>query len=454
MKWKITARFLFAILCTVLTVVFVNIILLLVFYFNFSNGEDAPTSATDFTYSIAPHIVVVDQMPTLTEEGYDLLKERHAWVQFLDDNGHVISAIRTPSDAPNHYTPFALIQAYKYRDKNQTSTFVAQHDGWTYVVGIVDEGLSKAIFTTNSSSIQLFLTKFVGIIILIDVLIAVLIGFIFSSFLSRPVYKITERIGKLKNRNFTLPEVRSRGIYQSVFHNLDDVALSLQKHEEERQKLEKMRNEWVSNVSHDMKTPLASIQGYAELMQHANSLQEVEDYAAVIEQKSIYMRDLLDDFTLTMRLRQQQLPLQLVEVNVVSFVREIVIDVLNDQTFQHRHVEFETEVETLMRHLDVHLMKRALLNFIYNALVHNEENVTVTLSIKANGTVLIQDNGKGIAAEHLPQIFERYYRGASTEDVRGTGLGLAIARDIIVAHGSTVRIDSAVGVGTTVVIRM
>src|SRR5699024_7507651 len=143
-----------------------------------------------------------------------------------------------------------------------------------------------------------------------DLLVAMLIGLVFSVIITKPVTYIINRISQLKERNFTVHKMKRQGVFKQVFSNLDDVSESLQAHEEERIKLEKMREEWISNVSHDLKTPLASIQGFAELLQEQEvSNAERKDHAAIIEQKSIYMSELLDDFNLTMRLRNQEMPL-------------------------------------------------------------------------------------------------------------------------------------------------
>src|SRR5699024_6651547 len=99
-----------------------------------------------------------------------------------------------------------------------------------------------------------------------------------------------------------------KGLYKQVFANLNDVAENLNQFENERQKLEIMRNEWISNVSHDIKTPLSSIRGYAELLQ-SKDVTDVErmEYAEVVERHSLYIRELLDDFNLTLRLRNNEM---------------------------------------------------------------------------------------------------------------------------------------------------
>ena len=213
-----------------------------------------------------------------------------------------------------------------------------------------------------------------------------------------------------------------------------------------------MREEWISNVSHDMKTPLASIRGYAELLNDAQitNIEQME-YAQIIEKQSLHMQNLLDDLNLTMRLRHQQLPLTRKEVNMVPFIREIVIETLNTPQYEQANLAFEAVTENSLHQIDEHFMRRAIMNFLHNALLHNVPDVSVHVSVDEN-TITISDNGKGIAPEDLEHIFERYYRGTNTDKTAGTGLGTAIARDIIEAHGGTVTITSEKGKGTSVII--
>lgn len=98
-------------------------------------------------------------------------------------------------------------------------------------------------------------------------------------------------------------------------------------------------------------------------------------------------------------------------------------------------------------------MKRALLNFIYNALLHNGDDVKVDVFVTDN-RIIISDNGKGIAKEEQRFLFERYYRGTNTSNVHGTGLGMAISRDIVEVHGGTVQLTSEKDKGTTIEIKM
>lgn len=459
MKWKLTGRFLMAMMSIVILVIIANTMMLFYLLIQESRGAlvdvDA-RSAEDFTRSLGQYVVVENETPTLNAEGLALLQSRNAWIQFLDANGTEVAEINAPTTALKHYRPIDIVQTYKYQEHdNLTTMFISNIDDFTYLVGIQDANVARTVLSFNPSSVVKVVSTYLLYIIVLDLVIAFIVGLLFSSILTKPLHEMMERIQQMKNRNFVQKPMKRTGIYKQVFTNIHDVSEELQMQEIERLKLEQMRNEWMSNVSHDMKTPLASIQGYAELLPDANA-HEQREYAAIIEQKAIYMRELLDDFNLTMRLRNDALPLDVQPVVLSSFVREIVIDVLNNPYFDMRDVNFVQQGDDARSMLDRHLMKRALMNFIVNALVHNKDaHVDVVLREEdAHAVIEIRDNGNGMTEEDAAQVFERYYRGSNTDNVQGTGLGMAIARDIITAHGGTVTLESTLGVGTTVHIQL
>ncbi len=457
MKWKLTIRYLISVLSIVFIVIFLNTFILIgMLFYQQIHGIDEVTenSGETFTRGFNQYISLENGEPVVSEEGIEALRVFGAWIQILDQNGQVQSSYLAPEDLSTHYSPMELIHKYKYRDDELNTYFIGEFESYSYLIGVPDSKEERFIFMMDPRTVFSYATKFLLAIVIVDLFIAMLVGLLFSTVLTRPVSNIIDRISQLKKRNFTVQETKKPGIYKPVFSNLNDVSQTLQAHEEERLKLEKMREEWISNVSHDIKTPLASIRGYAELLrdQDVSKLERLE-YSEVIERQSIYMKDLLDDFNLTMRLRNQDMPLTLQETRLESFVREIVIDLLNDPQFGQYEISFISDSPDLKWNIDRHLMKRAILNFIYNALIHNDENIAVTIRIHTD-SLTIEDNGKGISADDLEQIFERYYRGTNTDNIRGTGLGMAISRDIIEAHGGKVSLTSKIGIGTTVEIRL
>lgn len=457
MKWRLTARFLLSILSIVIIVIFVNTAILfgLILYQQFNKFNDATADTEEiFVREFQQYIDVSNGLPSVSKEGLQQLHQRNAWIQLLDVNGQVTDAYFEPQEALSHYAPIDLIQVYKYKEFDvDTTVYVGSKDNINYLIGIKGSGVSRYVVHLSGASTLQLIGKYGLLIIIADLLVATLVGWLFGRTLTKPLYAMIERIQHLKNHKH-LPIKVPKGLYRPVFENLSEVSSELAAHEQERKRLEMMREEWISNVSHDMKTPLASIRGYAELLNDRNlSPSNRTEYAQIIEKQSLHMQELLDDLNLTMRLRHQQLPLTLTEVNMVQFMREIVIDTLNTPPYEQANIDFDATAEVILHSIDEHFMRRAVVNFLYNALLHNPPDVNVHVTVDTN-TITIADNGRGISAEDLAHIFERYYRGTNTEQIQGTGLGTAIARDIIEAHGGTVTILSEEQKGTTVTIQL
>ncbi|MCY9548024.1 sensor histidine kinase [Lysinibacillus xylanilyticus] len=457
MKWKLTARFLLSVLSIVIIVIFLNTAILIgLLSYQLTNDYNRGIANTEenFVRDFQKYIEISNGTPSVNEEGLQRLHQRNAWIQLLDTNGQVVKTHFAPDKAPSHYAPIDLIQVYKYKEFDaDTTVYVGSKESISYLIGIEGSGITRYVTHFSGSSVLQFIGKFGLFIVIADLLVATIVGWLFGRTLTKPLYALIERIRHLKNREHVTSKVPG-GVYKPVFENLNEVSSELAAHEQERKRLEMMREEWISNVSHDMKTPLASIRGYAELLNDGKlTSYETTEYVQIIEKQSLHMQDLLDDLNLTMRLRHQQLPLSLTEVNMVQFIREIVIDTLNTPQYEQANIEFNATKDVIKHHIDEHFMRRAVMNFLHNALLHNPSDVSVTILVEDH-SITISDNGNGIAAEDLEHIFERYYRGTNTEQTHGTGLGTAIARDIIEAHGGTVTITSEEQQGTTVSIQL
>jgi len=478
MKWKLTLRFLGSVMTIVVIVSVVNATLLLSLLFlqisyNVFGKEEA--SAESFSRTFSQYVELQSGKPIVNEEGLKKLQDMNAWVQFLNNNGEQVSAFYTPKELQTKYSPIEIVQMYKYKEiDGSTTVFVSKAQKFSYFLGIKNRQITRYVMTYDLAKVFKDVNVFLSFFLIVDIIIVIIIGFLFGKKLTKPLHTLIDGIQQLRERRFKKMPA-PKGVYEDVFQNMNELSEKLDRHEEERKRLDQMREEWISNVSHDMKTPLASIQGYAELMNDSATdltAQELHEYTSIIKSKSTYMKDLIDDLNLTMRLRNHQLSLQFEEVNLVGFLREMTIELLNDPTFGERQVEFETNVVKAVHKVDKKLLKRAILNFIYNALVHNDENVVVKILVETiylqdgqehsfgnmtpgpefHTQITISDNGHGIPAKDLEQVFERYYRGTNTTSKHGTGLGMAIARDIIWAHNGKLDLTSVEKIGTTITI--
>jgi signal transduction histidine kinase len=233
--------------------------------------------------------------------------------------------------------------------------------------------------------------------------------------------------------------------------------------EVQRERLDRSREEWIAGVSHDMKTPLSSVKGYANLLSSCEYdfvREEITSYARIIEEKATYMEDLIEDLNLTFALNNQSLPIQLKQENLVELVRRSVIDVINSKAGNQYTIDFlNQETDKILCRLDEKWFKRAIDNLLWNAMMHNSPGTTITIQITKNMeetkelpiTIQISDNGKGMEEDILSRIFDRYYRGTNTNvnQVKGSGLGTAIAKQLIEAHKGSITAKSIPEIGTT-----
>lgn len=265
--------------------------------------------------------------------------------------------------------------------------------------------------------------------------------------------RIYTRKGKLKMR-FRL--------YQEVIVQLDQMRTQLEQARNERAQVEQAKQEWIAGISHDLKTPLTYIKGYSTLLLNAEydrSKEEQMNFIREIEDKGTHMEQLVQDLSLAMRFdSSQSLPLRKTAQQLVAFVQQVLADISNDMRAQKHHFELHGADYDIVAEFDPYLLKRALQNIYMNAIIHNEAPIKIDTYVDVEpGAVMItiQDNGIGMSEETRQQVFNRYYRGTTTEQQSdGTGLGMAIVKSLIEAHEGTIAVESKLQQGTTFTIAL
>jgi len=226
--------------------------------------------------------------------------------------------------------------------------------------------------------------------------------------------------------------------------------------------LENIRREFVANVSHELKTPITSIKGYVETLQEGaiDDTENAPKFLEIIFKQADLLDALIDDLLSLSKIEQGA---EQGEVHVAEEpVRRIIEAALEAHEAKARdrriQVTLHCEVDVVVK-ANAQLLEQAVGNLLDNAIKYSEPGCSVEVDvIQGNGevTITVSDCGSGIAPEHLPRLFERFYRvdkGRSRE-LGGTGLGLAIVKHIVQAHGGDVTVESAPGKGSAFTIHL
>jgi two-component system phosphate regulon sensor histidine kinase PhoR len=222
-------------------------------------------------------------------------------------------------------------------------------------------------------------------------------------------------------------------------------------------KTEQFRKEFIDNVSHELKTPIFNIQGYLyTLIEGALDDPDInEKYLQRAIDNVDRIAEIVNDLSQISKFESGGIQLDIKKFNILELVEEVMLDM--EITAQRKKINIELKDKTHKAYIvtaDREMIRQVLVNLISNSIKYGNDGGKTLIGfydLDKNILVEVSDNGKGISEEHLPRLFERFYRvdkGRSREE-GGTGLGLSIVKHIIEAHQQTVNVRSRLGVGST-----
>lgn len=223
----------------------------------------------------------------------------------------------------------------------------------------------------------------------------------------------------------------------------------------ELKNLELMRKDFVANVSHELKTPITSIRGFAETLVDGavNDQEACEEFVGIIYEESQRLQVLIEELLVLSRLEQYEPKLNYSPVNVNGLLEEI--ESMISHRAKDKEISYIVEAkDILMINADKEKLKQVFINLLLNAISYTPEQGKVTLrldEVDDHIQIRVKDTGIGIDAKFIPRIFERFYRvdKARSRNTGGTGLGLAIVKHIVEAHNGKIVVDSKLNEGTT-----
>lgn len=424
-------------------------------------GKNLPDTSTAMV-QIAERTTLKNQQVTVPPEVLKKFVHKNGWLQILNEEGKEIYSYQKPAQIQKAYAPGELVS---YRRAGKLLDYSIST--WFKQVGTQNLTWVYGVKNTESVSVEetLFWMRMLAVI-----LILFLTALFFAWQIGKPVWHLLKWIDHIADGNYQEPEPSGKeqkqhrkgfSGYEEVMQAMKKMSQSLQQNEMMRKQLETSREEWVAGISHDMKTPLSSVKGYAGLLeteQYSFSEEEVKTYAGIISEKASYMEDLIEDLNLTFAINNNALPLNLQESNIVELTRRSVIGMVNSGRADNAEFCFTCSDEKIIYPVDEKWFARALDNILSNAVYHNQSGIRITVTVTrepesdrflyAPVKIRIADNGEGMTKEQTEHIFERYYRGKSTGEKNGSGLGTAIAKQLIEAIGGKITLESVLHKGT------
>jgi len=334
---------------------------------------------------------------------------------------------------------------------------------WISLLGI------KSYFTTTLGEqsfhakldpyfLQLFMTDvLIAIVVILLISVLVLKQWIHKGIVN-PIWELNVAMKKIAEGNLDYRlDNHYAGEIGELFENYEDMRLRLKESTDEIMENEKKNRELVSNISHDLKTPITAIKGYVEGIMDgvADTPEKMDRYIKTVYNKANDMNRLINELTIYSGIDSNRIPYNFQRINVSEYFNDCVEEVGLDLESKHIELNFYNLVsDDTVIIADPEQLKRVINNIVGNSIKYlDKEKGTIEIRILDeldSIRVEIEDNGRGIAAKDLSRIFERFYRTDASRNSSkgGSGIGLSIVKKIVEDHGGYIWATSKEGEGT------
>lgn len=409
-------------------------------------------SDSDGNFSISAfsdHVVMEDGTWRADETALAMLRRVGAWAMLLDDGGDVIWEVDMPEKLPRSYTVPDVAAFSRWYLEDYPVRVWGREDG-LLAVGFLPGSVVKYSFTMGMSYARICFAGAAGIFC-INLLLMIYLFLRNNRRVEKAMVPILDGIRRLSD---------GRPVHLEEKGELAEINAGLNKAGDYLLKKDNTRAEWIRGISHDIRTPLSMILGYAsEIEDNAVLSADVRRQAAVIRRQSEKLKNLIADLNLTTKLEYAVQPVQKQSLDPVELARQTVSEFLNDGLEERYELELLKEQMEKKARLcgDGFLLGRMLGNLIRNSIVHNPEGCRITVSVGKSGdrcVFAVTDDGCGMSEAALKALNSDGEISSTQEETDGTehGLGLKIVRQIVKAHQGEIRFSEAVPYGLCVTV--
>lgn len=441
---KLVSRFVMIIVCSLLVLFVLNICLFIGVSFQGMASGGGWQATEELTEELQEN---GDGTYFVSERGKQILAERDAWAVLVQDGtGDVVwCSENLPAEIPLHYTAAQIsADTLGYIEDYPTTTAAREND--LLIMGHPKETYWKSMWNTYDLSLIKNLPRNAVMIFLVNLLVVFLIYAFSTSGIVRYIRPLIRGIEALPEERVY---VREKGLFTDLAHSVNEASEKLKIQEQEIKKKERARANWISGVSHDIRTPLSMVMGYAAQMEDDAELpDEARKRAQMIRLQSVKMKNLVNDLNLASKLEYQMQPLHMERISLAAVVRQTVAEFANLDFEEKYPICFEAKEGSGrgMIRGDKDLLCRAIGNILTNSQVHNPDGCGIMVETDAGDgafVIRLEDDGIGIGEEELQKLQSTPHYMMSDGGVEEPrhGLGLLIVRQIVAAHGGTVLLD-------------
>lgn len=393
----------------------------------------------------------------LDDEHVEALEKQNIWAVLIDNETRAVAwqTDNLPDGIPRGYS-LSDISDLTLGYIRDYPTYVGDSEDGIVVLGYPKNRYWKSMWPTWDYDFIANLPKTVLAALLCNIFLVFLIYIAVTGALVRSVDPIIAGIKSLTAEDKV--KVKEKGVFSELASCINQTAEMLQNQQRLLSKKETARANWIAGVSHDIRTPLSMVMGYAAQLKDDSHLTDGERKKAdAIFRQSERIRDLINDLNLASKLEYNMQPVHPAKQNIIAIVRQVVVDFINMDPDGTHPIAWETEeaLAVCTVNVDKDLIKRAVGNLIQNAVNHNRQGCKIYVRVEAdNGkcTVTVSDDGAGATDEQIDRLNNAPHYMVCDENTTGQrhGLGLLIVKQILLAHGGTVTIGHSVYGGFSV----
>ena len=440
---KLIRRFVLILLLSIFLFLVLNMGFLIAYTMGHSANGRPWTTAQD----AAEAMEVREEGYTLPEEMQTELESENIWAVYIDNT--TLKALwhsdNLPDTVPLEYTASEIASLTRgYID--DCPAFTGTGEEGLMILGYPQKSFWKHMYP--SWDYQMIESAPVTVLMVFggNILLVLLIYIGANSGLLRSVRPIVEGIRKLPEGEPV--SIKEKGILSELAFHLNKTSEMLQSQKYQLRKKDAARANWIAGVSHDIRTPLSMVMGYAAQLEASEYLREEDrKKASAIVRQSRRMKNLINDLNLASKMEYNMQPIVREEINAVALVRQVAVDFINMDVDGRYPIEWETDEELIVCRIcaDKELIKRAVSNLIQNSMNHNEDGCTVHVAVEEiNGycVISVEDDGAGASEEEIERLNHAPHYMVCDTNTREQrhGLGLLIVKQIAESHGGKAEI--------------